>query len=376
MTALVQYAAAVHALAEAKSFDAVKAVRDEMEHVKLYGKQVRDRRLIAIATEMQTRAERRLGELIGDAKKAGWISRGNRAQANVPTPEHFTLEEAGIDRKLSSRAQQLAQIPADKFEAAIVEIRENIAAGTAAVVNGARAVLAGRQQPAGDLDFAPTGPWITRALMERVLPQIPDVDFGIREQVAWEPACGEGHMAEVLGEYFGTVLSSDVHDYGYGERHDFLADKPPFDADWIITNPPFDDKAEQFALRALKLAAVGVAIIVQLRWLEGVGRYDRLFRDQPPTQLAIFVERAPIHMGRYEPDGATLTAYCWLVWVKGQKPRAPFWIPPGCRQQLTKPDDAERFTAHPVIRSLQTKKLPPALEGDGLDIPGFLRRTV
>jgi hypothetical protein len=32
----------------------------------------------------------------------------------------------------------------------------------------------------------------------------------------WEPAAGEGHMAEVLMEYFQQVRASDVFDYGCG----------------------------------------------------------------------------------------------------------------------------------------------------------------
>jgi hypothetical protein len=220
------------------------------------------------------------------------------------------------------------------------------------VVHGARAVMASREHPADDLDFAPTPPWATRALMERVLPQIPEIDFAIREQKCWEPACGEGHMAEVLREYFRFVHASDIHDYGHGDVVDFLSDdgKTVMPMDWVITNPPFQDKAEAFTLRALDLAGVGVAIFAQLRWLETIGRYEHIFRDQPPTLLAFFVERVEICMGRWEPEGGTATAYMWLVWVKDRAPQAPLWIPPGCREALTRPDDEKRFTAHPVMR--------------------------
>jgi hypothetical protein len=233
--------------------------------------------------------------------------------------------------------------------------------------------MAQRVQAAGDLDFAPTPPWATRALMERALPQIRDVDFDIAGQSAWEPACGEGHMADVLAEYFRLVKPSDVHDYGYGDRFDFLEGEhaKPGVFDWIITNPPFDDKAEAFALRALALAKVGVAIFAQLRWLETIGRYERLFEKHPPTLLAFFAERVPLCMGRWEPDGTTATAYMWVAWVKGRVPQAPFWIPPGCREALTRPDDRERFTAHPVIRKPHADLALPA---DG-SIPAFLRRS-
>src|SRR5271168_4599303 len=102
------------------------------------------------------------------------------------------------------------------------------------------------------------------------------------------------------------------------------------EADWIITNPPFKD-AERFALKALEQARIGVALFVRLQWLESVGRYERLFKNHPPTLIALFAERVPLHMGRWEPKGSTATAYCWLVWIKGQAPQPPFWIPPGQR---------------------------------------------
>jgi hypothetical protein len=218
--------------------------------------------------------------------------------------------------------------------------------------------MAQRVQPRDDLDFAPTPPWATRTLMERVLPQIAEVDFAIREQKCWEPACGEGHMAEVLREYFRFVHATDIHDYGHGDVVDFLgADgKTAMPMDWIISNPPFQDKALAFALRALELAGVGVALFVQLRWLETLERYEQLFKPAPPTLVAIFVERVPLCMGRWEPTGTTATAYMWLVWVKDRAPQAPLWIPPGCREALTRPDDEKRFTAHPVIRRSSPKR--------------------
>ncbi len=156
-------------------------------------------------------------------------------------------------------------------------------------------------------------------------------------------------MAEVLREYFAFVVPTDIHDYGYGDRtSDFLADEFSTDCDWIVTNPPFG-KAEQFALKAIEHARVGVALFARLQWLETVGRFERLFRDRPPTQIAFFCERVNLCMGRWKPDGHTATAHVWLLWVKSRPPRAPFWIPPGCRKTLTRLDDLERFTAHPVV---------------------------
>lgn len=219
------------------------------------------------------------------------------------------------------------------------------------VPRGARAIMGSRQEPDDSLDYFPTPPWAVRALIEKVLrPHL----AGEPLRSAWEPACGEGHIAEVLREYFPTVVASDIHGYGYGDliENDFLAPKGGdicSGADWIITNPPFGDKTEQFVLRAIERANVGVAMFVRLQWLESIGRYEAIFRDSPPTLMAFFAERVNLCKGRWEPDGTTATAYIWLCWIRGAQPRAPQWIPPGQRDALKRDDDATRFTAHPVI---------------------------
>lgn len=76
------------------------------------------------------------------------------------------------------------------------------------VPRSARAVMASRREPPGSLDFFPTPPWATRALMQHVLAAEPYL------RTCWEPAAGRGHMADVLAEYFDTVHRSDVYDYG------------------------------------------------------------------------------------------------------------------------------------------------------------------
>ena len=349
--ALALYESVCRTLAEAGTVQEALSFHDEMDHVKLYARKVKDRELLAKATEWQTRAERRLGELLCEAERLGWIGPG-RPKETVPDEEHFTLEEAGIDRKLSARAQKLAEISPADFEQRLGEVRERIISRDAAIINGARAVLAGRQEPDDSLDYFPTPPWATRALIETVLPEI---GIGTKQLgYVWEPACGEGHMAEVLAEYT-DVSASDVFDYGYGTVEDFL--KATQRTDWIISNPPFGEKATEFISRALTLST-NLAMFLQLRYLEGIGRYEAIFQRYPPTLCAFFVERVNLCKGRWEPDGTTATAYCWLVWISGKGPRPPFWIPPGQREALTRPDDAERFTQHPVQRASDRVAVP------------------
>jgi hypothetical protein len=205
-----------------------------------------------------------------------------------------------------------------------------------------------RVEAADSLDPFFTPPWATRALIERILPQ-----FGMQPRgyfanhSIWEPACGEGHMSQVLQEYSDLVYASDIHNYGDNAVKDFLTcEVEPGKYDWIITNPPFrGDMAERFVLRALDLAYQGVAMFVALQFLETGSRYENIFKDRPPTLISFFVERVPCLKGRWDPDKSTDAAYVWLVWKKDCSPMPPFWIPPGQRQTLTKPDDREKFAA-------------------------------
>ena len=193
--------------------------------------------------------------------------------------------------------------------------------------------MAQRLEPKASLDDFPTPPWATRALIEHV------VSDDARHMSCLEPACGAGHMAKVLSEYFGCVESSDIADYGFGKRADFLAEyKSAGQYDWVITNPPFN-LAERFVRLSLEVARKGVAILVRTVFIESVGRYERLFREYPLTIFAQFVERVPMIKGRLDPTASTATGYCWLVWIKNSEgvPRL-LWIPP-CRRQLERPDD-------------------------------------
>lgn len=211
------------------------------------------------------------------------------------------------------------------------------------------AVMARRVEPASSLDFFPTPPWATRALCEHVLPHLfAPARPNLFDGDAIDPACGEGHMVLALRDYFRNVEASDIFDYGFGRVYDFL--HPDFvwrPADWIIINPPFN-LAPDFIWQALKLARVGVAMLVRTQFLEGQGRFKQLFSRRPPQIIAQFVERVPMHKGRWVINGKTATAYCWLVWAKepqhdqlGRPPRF-LWIPP-CQAELTRHDDWLRF---------------------------------
>jgi hypothetical protein len=228
------------------------------------------------------------------------------------------------------------------------------------------AVMARRLEPADSLDFFPTPPWGTRALMEHVLPQVwpyPDL-FNC---VAFDPCCGEGHMAVALGERFAGVHAADIFSYGFGAVSDFLHPEPAFlpEADWIVMNPPFN-LGLGFVERALGQARRGVAVLVRTAFCEGAERYRRLFRGRPPQVEAQFVERLAMHKGRWVVNGTTATAYCWMVWLThvphGWGATRRIWIPP-CKTKLTRHDDWLRFGGcedlpkdHAVMKEIERRK--------------------
>src|SRR5580704_12699722 len=108
------------------------------------------------------------------------------------------------------------------------------------------AVTAQRIEPKDSPDDFPTPPWATRALIEHVIDK-----RSLASLSCLEPACGAGHMAKVLKEYFGEVGAADAYQYGYGSVRDYLASRYETNAwDWVITNPPFR-LAEEFVLRSL-----------------------------------------------------------------------------------------------------------------------------
>jgi hypothetical protein len=201
--------------------------------------------------------------------------------------------------------------------------------------NTSHAVMAQRIEPQDSPDDFPTPPWATRALVEHII----EGKRSLKDMICLEPACGVGHMAKPLREYFGQVVAADAYDYGYGEIMDFLTyPYKAMSADWVITNPPFR-LAEEFVTRAMPIAKKGVAILARSVFLESVGRYEGIFREMPPTKFAQFVERVPMVKGRLDRKATTATGYAWLVWEKGVGglPRL-MWVPP-CRRELERASD-------------------------------------
>lgn len=158
-------------------------------------------------------------------------------------------------------------------------------------------------------DYYATDPKAVELLLE-----VEEFDANI-----WEPACGEGHIAEVLKRHDYNVYASDLVSRGYGVGGvDFLQKEGCFNGD-IITNPPYK-YAQQFVEKALELIPEGnkVAMFLKLQFLEGKAR-RKLFDKHPPCRVWVSSSRLRCAKnGDFESaKNSNAIAYAWFAWSKG-----------------------------------------------------------
>lgn len=136
----------------------------------------------------------------------------------------------------------------------------------------------------------------------------------------WEPACGEGHLSEVLRIRGYNVLSTDLVDRGYkylDSTLDFLT-YTGIEADMdIITNPPYKFACE-FTRKCISAVTPGhkIAMFLKLTFLETKERWQ-LFQESPPKTIYVFSSRQRCGRNGVFHKGDNAVAYAWFVWEKG-----------------------------------------------------------
>lgn len=178
------------------------------------------------------------------------------------------------------------------------------------------------------LDYYATKP-------EEVTNILEEIGLNLDDCTVLEPCAGEGYMLKGIEDYINPNWNTRLYateikyreknisntSIRVGEEMDFLNDeyKIPIDPDWIIMNPPYN-AVEPFTIRALEMANKGVIMLARLQFLEGKGRYENILRDNPPSDVYIYVDRIKCYKnGDFSDEKNKIQAYCWILWDKSKK---------------------------------------------------------
>ena len=150
-----------------------------------------------------------------------------------------------------------------------------------------------------------------------------DRDGNRFHQNIWEPACGEGNIAEVFRDLDHSVFASDLICRGYGEQFDFLSGSA---ADigistWrgdIVTNPPYKGNLDtDFIRRSLELVEQGSYVIMLFKVQFLASKKRKLFFEQYPIRY-VYIHSSRIKiLKNNQPGGSNALDYAWYVWQKG-----------------------------------------------------------
>lgn len=161
-------------------------------------------------------------------------------------------------------------------------------------------------------DFYATHPDSTKALLE-----VEEIIYP-----AWEPACGEGHIAKLIDD--PSLVKTDLVYRGFGRGEvDFLttAEFDDYEFRTIITNPPFN-LFQEFVEKALKVATNKVIMFGKLQALEGQKRATFLQKTPLRTVYVFKKRQQPMRNGKCndEETGKKMSstmAFAWFVWEIG-----------------------------------------------------------
>jgi hypothetical protein len=126
---LVLYDKMRQAIEQCANVDEVKEVRSKATALALYRRQAGDRDAEKKFAAIRIRAERRIGELLREMKQTGERAKAgdggpSEGRGARPSVETQTLSDLNITKDESSKFQQLADIPREKFERAIAQAEQ------------------------------------------------------------------------------------------------------------------------------------------------------------------------------------------------------------------------------------------------------------
>ena len=137
------------------------------------------------------------------------------------------------------------------------------------------------------------------------------------EGTVLEPCCGLGHMVQGIPKN-RKVIATDLIDRGFGKGGlDFLSPEYPYTKDigTVIMNPPFKLITE-FVLRGLEIAENKLIVLARIQFLETIGRYESIFKDNPPNRVYQYIDRISCAKNGDFTKLENSMMYAWFVWDK------------------------------------------------------------
>ncbi len=150
----------------------------------------------------------------------------------------------------------------------------------------------------------------------------------------WEPAAGEGKLAEVLNAHgFATVETDLMRHADTLPSHvrkiklqDFMKTRRRR-ADIIVTNPPYSvgKSGDDFVRHALRLEPRYAAFLLPITFIAGLKRFDLIEGAVGGLGLArvlVLAWRCTLKPTRLKLKNSGVTTYAWFIWERGH--RGPF----------------------------------------------------
>jgi N6-adenosine-specific RNA methylase IME4 len=362
LTALVPYDAACRFLAEARSVDDVKDILNTAAAMQEYARRAKNREAEADAVEIRLRATRRLDELRQAQKQSVGLASGGEHGGRVgkdglrknPSNARATLAMQGIDKNLAHQARVLGAMDEAAFERKIEEARDSAARVFRRAVREVE---------------------IDQRRAER------------RAQTATGGSVADLHALIASGFRAGTIAVDAPWPFEtYSER----ASHATTDHYETMT---FD---EIKALPIKALAAEDCAVFIWVTWpnmplwKEMIEAWGLTFSGLGFDWVKLTPDGQSLHKGqgyntRQNPEPCILAKIGSPLRLD-EGVHSVVMTPIGAHSE--KPDEAyrriERLYGGPYLELFARKprdgwttwgdELPPLDAGDGLDIPGFLRR--
>ena len=177
-------------------------------------------------------------------------------------------------------------------------------------------------------DFYSTPAWVTECLLRHVALRGP----------VWEPCCGDGAIARIVGDRGHHVVATDLAEYGFGRSGvDFFACREmPEGCRALVTNPPYGNGATQpatggasaamlrFLRHALDLterAEGQLALLVRFQWI--AGKKASTLISSGPFDSVIALTRRIRWFDMGEATNAGQHHHAWIVFDYRRDAAAP-----------------------------------------------------